>query len=206
MSLTSGPWNSWDRVPYITTLRNGTPSIVPADRRIHHNFVIANYNSEGAIDTDDGSAYYQTHDNFFALGANGLKSDFGGHDNRHTRNIYAYVSVCFGAPMPFRYFQGLNDAFFNNTCVAIGDGILPSVGVYSSDCNGKGGFLDQSWNVSRNRVMTQSGDAKICNKPWAEWFGANYSGTDSGSTISKWPADAQLVRWAEALLNFTASE
>ena len=30
---TSGPWNSWDRVPYITTLRNGTPSIVPADRR-----------------------------------------------------------------------------------------------------------------------------------------------------------------------------
>ena len=78
---------------------------MPAERRIHHNFVIANYNSEGAIDTDDGSAYYQTHDNFFALGANGLKSDFGGHDNRHTRNIYAYVSVCFGAPMPFRYFQ-----------------------------------------------------------------------------------------------------
>ena len=54
--------------------------------------------------------------------------------------------------------------------------------------------------------MTQSGDAKICNKPWAEWFGANYSGMDRGSTISKWPADAQLVRWAEALLNFTASE
>ena len=62
----SGPWNSWDRVPYITTLRNGSASTVPADRHIHHNFVIANYNSEGAIDTDDGSAYYLVYDNFFA--------------------------------------------------------------------------------------------------------------------------------------------
>ena len=98
-----GPYNSWDRVPYITNLRYGRPSIVPADRQIHHNFVIANYNSEGAIDTDDGSAYYRTHHNFFAYGANGLKSDFGGHDNHHVRNIYAYVGGCFGAPMPWRY-------------------------------------------------------------------------------------------------------
>ena len=51
-----GPWNSWDRVPYITTLRSGKPSIVPADRHIHHNFIIANYNSEGAIDTDGAAA------------------------------------------------------------------------------------------------------------------------------------------------------
>ena len=54
------------------------------------------------------------HDN--RMGANGLKSDFGGHDNKHQRNIYAFVSVCFGAPMPFRYFHGFNDAFVNNTC------------------------------------------------------------------------------------------
>jgi hypothetical protein len=33
-----------------------------------------------------GSAYYQTYDNFFAFAANGLKSDFNGHDNRHFRN------------------------------------------------------------------------------------------------------------------------
>eukprot|EP01052_Picozoa_sp_SAG31_P032019 SAG31_NODE_3465_length_4243_cov_8.202220_2_plen_139_part_00 len=50
------------------------------------------------------------------MGANGLKSDFGGHDNKHFQNIYAFVSVCFGAPMPFRYFHGFNDAFTNNTC------------------------------------------------------------------------------------------
>ena len=37
------------------------------------------------------TAYYRAYDNFFAYGANGLKSDFGGHDNHHYRNIYAYV-------------------------------------------------------------------------------------------------------------------
>lgn len=63
-----GPYNSWDRVPYITTLRNGTASIVPADKSIHNNFIIGTYNSQEVIDTDDGSAYIQTYDNFFAYG------------------------------------------------------------------------------------------------------------------------------------------
>eukprot|EP01051_Picozoa_sp_SAG22_P022393 SAG22_NODE_5342_length_1033_cov_1.055675_1_plen_219_part_00 len=132
-SGSAGPWNSWDRVPYITTVRNGTASIVPATREIHHNFVIANYNSEGAIDTDDGSAYYHVHHNFFAYGANGLKSDFGGHDNRHTSNVYAFPGGCFGAPMPFRYFHGFNDAFYNNSCVAHGAPNGYGVGLSSSD-------------------------------------------------------------------------
>jgi hypothetical protein len=41
-----GPWNSWDRVPYITELRHGKgkPSIIPADRHIHHNLILATYN------------------------------------------------------------------------------------------------------------------------------------------------------------------
>ena len=66
-----GPYNSWDRVPYITTLRNGTPSIVPADKHIHNNFIVGTYNSQECIDTDDGSAYIQTYDNVFAYGAGG---------------------------------------------------------------------------------------------------------------------------------------
>ena len=38
--------NSWDRVPYITTLRTGSPSIVPKVRDVHRNFFIGNYNSQ----------------------------------------------------------------------------------------------------------------------------------------------------------------
>lgn len=79
-----GPFNSWDRVPYITTVRTGKPSIIPAYREFHRNFVLANYASQEAIDTDDGSSYYHTHHNFFVYAANGLKSDFGGQYNEHS--------------------------------------------------------------------------------------------------------------------------
>ena len=43
-----GPFNSWDRAPYITTigLHAPKPSVFPAFRQIHHNFMLANYNSQ----------------------------------------------------------------------------------------------------------------------------------------------------------------
>eukprot|EP00039_Didymoeca_costata_P026545 m.16129 g.16129 ORF g.16129 m.16129 type:complete len:957 (+) comp5588_c0_seq1:70-2940(+) len=128
-----GPWNSWDRIPYITDIgmiRNmskpavgdglpghddatGKPSVVPKFREIRHNFIIGTYNSQEDIDTDDGSSYYQTHDNYFAMADHGLKSDFGGQWNHHFRNVYGYVGNCFG--------NGNNLAFYNNTCASSGD-------------------------------------------------------------------------------------
>ena len=41
-----GPFNSWDRVPYITTIRSGLPSIVPEWKDIHHNFIIGTYSTQ----------------------------------------------------------------------------------------------------------------------------------------------------------------
>ena len=41
-----GPFNSWDRVPYITTLRNGTASIIPQWREITKNLIYAVYASQ----------------------------------------------------------------------------------------------------------------------------------------------------------------
>jgi hypothetical protein len=38
-----GSINTWDRAPYITTLRNGTASTVPAWNQINNNFFIGNY-------------------------------------------------------------------------------------------------------------------------------------------------------------------
>jgi hypothetical protein len=37
------------------------------------------------------------YENFFVFAANGLKSDFAGHSNRHYRNVYSYVSNCWGS-------------------------------------------------------------------------------------------------------------
>jgi hypothetical protein len=76
------------------------------------------------IDHCSGSAYYQTYDNFFAFAANGLKSDFNGHDNRHFRNVYGYVDNCWG--------YGQNNWFVNNTCVA-----NAANGGFRSDCEKK---------------------------------------------------------------------
>ena len=47
--------------------------------------------AQEAIDNDDGSSFYHTHHNYFVYGDAGLKSDFGGHDNYHDNNIYAYA-------------------------------------------------------------------------------------------------------------------
>jgi len=101
------------RVPYITTIRTGVPSIIPAVRNIHNNFILATYFSQQAIDTDDGSAYYEVYDNFFAYGDNGLKSDFGGHDNKWHGNVLAYVGNCYH----MWSFKGYNDAFYGNQCI-----------------------------------------------------------------------------------------
>lgn len=60
-----GPWNSWSRVPYITNIRTGKPSIIPEVRNIHNNFILATYYSQQAIDTDDGSAYGKFCKTFF---------------------------------------------------------------------------------------------------------------------------------------------
>lgn len=153
-----GPWNSWDRIPYITDVFDTEPntlpplkpkgkaSVVPAWRHIRHNFIMSVYSSQEAIDTDDGSAYYQTYENFFAFAANGLKSDFNGHDNRHFRNVYGYVSNCWGF--------GDKNWFVNNTCVANSPD-----GGFRSDCNKK--TMENSGNTIYN-AKGQLKNTKIC--------------------------------------------
>ena len=134
-----GPWNSWSRVPYITNIRTGKPSIIPEVRKIHNNFILATYFSQQAIDTDDGSAYYDVYENFFVYGDNGLKSDFGGHDNKWHGNVLAYVGNCYTVFS----FKGYNDAFYGNQCVF-------RTG-YSSDCGVSTGF-----EVHDNAVFVRS--------------------------------------------------
>ena len=65
------------------------------------NFFLGTYASQEAIDTDDGSAYYRTYENFFVYAANGLKSDFNGHSNEHYRNVYGFVDSCWGPSRPW---------------------------------------------------------------------------------------------------------
>jgi len=173
-----GPWNSWDRVPYITTERTGKPSITPKLRQIHHNFIIGNYNAQEAMDTDDGSAYLHTHHNVMVYGDNGLKSDFGGHDHVWESNLLAYVGNCYGSGFAsFSWgWPGYNDGFRNNTCVFRTS--------YESTCN-----THPTFDVSGNRVFSERGTLTVCGMSFADW---QTQGHDVHSTLGAWPADAAL--------------
>lgn len=167
---------------------------MPADRHIHHNFVLGTYNSQSTIDTDDGSSYYHTYDNFLAYASNGLKSDYGGHDHVWTGNIVAYAGTCYDFGFDVyanTSFKGYNDAFVNNSCIFTGAG-------YQSDCNWQHG-LDKSVRMNNNEVYSGTGSLTICGMSWDDW---HKSSRDTGSTLGEWPADGELVSMAKRLLNF----
>jgi hypothetical protein len=69
---------------------------------------------------DDGSCFYKTNNNFLVYGNRGMKNDFGGHDNHHFGNIYAYagigLSVC-------ATLDGHEDLFEDNYVVLTGDNV-----------------------------------------------------------------------------------
>jgi hypothetical protein len=46
-----GPFNSWDRQPFLTTVRTGEPSMQMQWREIHHNFFIDNYSPQEDVDS-----------------------------------------------------------------------------------------------------------------------------------------------------------
>lgn len=187
-----GPFNSWDRQPFLTTVKDGTPSMTPSTRMIHHNFFIDNYSPQENVDNDDGSSYYDTHDNFFVYGGNGMKNDFGGHDNYHHGNLYAYVGQAVGfydAPM----LDGHGDKFYDNQVVMTGTDIG------SITCKGVG-----ITEVHDNKYYTPSGAMKECGQNLTDWQNA---GHDSHSTVATTPSDDDIIAWAKAkLLVKTISE
>ena len=193
-----GPFNSWDRMPYITAL-SGKASVVPLERSIHHNFLVGNYNALFAVDTDDGSSYYEIHHNFLVSAGEGLKSICGAHDMHHHDNIYAYPwgdcwFVSGGAPGTPGWSggSGYNDRFVNNTCIPISN--TGTVG-YTGDC----GELAIGFKVAGTTVMTQNGTLSICGTSLAK-YQALHPGREVGTTVSAWPADDALIASARALL------
>jgi len=179
-----GPFNSWDRQVYVTTVRNGTPSPIKQYDYIYKNFIIANYQSQEAIDNDDGSCYYETFNNFFAYSGNGMKSDFGGHDNHHHDNIYSYIGTGFSLSPQL---NGHEDYFYNNKVILQKDGIYGH-----GTCSGAGKTV-----VHNNAVFSPTGNVQECGMSLAQW---QAQGNDPGTTASVLPSDQTLVTWIQDLL------
>lgn len=185
-----GPFNSWDRQVYVTKVRDGTPSPEKDWDYIVANFMIANYNSVLGVDNDDGSAYYKTHSNFVAYSGThplfgGMKNDFGGHDNHHYNNIYAYVISGFGINSQL---PGHEDYFYNNTVVMTRDGDYGQ-----GTCEGPGKTV-----VHDNHIYSPTGKITECKMSLAEW---QAKGNDPGTTASTWPSDEELEGMGRWLMN-----
>lgn len=120
-----------------------------------------------------------------AYGLHGLKSDFGGHDLIYHDNVQAYVGDCRHLAYNGEY-KGYNDGYFNNKC------IITQRNGYGSDCSVVAGFK-----VHDNQVFTKSGNLTVCGKDFKAY---QDEGHDPGTTISSWPADADVVAMGKEVL------
>ena len=115
-----GAFNSWDRLPFVTTVASGTPSTIPAWTDAHHNLIVANYGANaGCLDNDDGSAYYRIHHNVCMY--SGHKGDFDGHSKLSYDNLHVHPTVynpsCLNIGVQALPPAGYADGYFRNRCV-----------------------------------------------------------------------------------------
>ena len=105
----------------LTTLRTGSPSLIPAYNNVSRNLFISDYNSFDGIDNDDGSSYYDISQNVFYLNE-GLKSDYHGHGKLYHDNINIGAGVCC---FQFGFITG-RDACRGGRCAFEWDSLLTS--------------------------------------------------------------------------------
>lgn len=202
-----GPFNMWDRQPFLTEVRNGTPSVIPATNRVISNFMIANYaGAAGPIDTDDGSSYVHAEGNFLSFGG-GIKSQWYGHSMNTTNNIYAYPVTVFGAYcIHANWYQGPHIPvsfpirYWNNTC------ILPEKQCNKAYSRMEGCSADlnasQLWvKMHDNRVYSDGSPAFGCTG-----FDGNFTAYterfDRGTVVLPSPEGEEIIKWARQLLAF----
>ena len=209
-----GPFNSWDRQPFLTKVRDGkTASLIPANNEISHNFIIANYYSMAPLDHDDGSSYYYDHHNVLAYG--GYKNNIG-HSKRAEYNLFIYPGDAFPKPPDFSSFLAAhqiclryhdsppdspqvtrNESYVNNTCVFNGRSAYDISNCFPD-------YLSTSISfTANNSFYTPSGQVMfICNHSnytLAEWQKA---GKDEGSSVQPLPPIEKVISWAKELLDF----
>ena len=207
-----GAFNSWDRLPYITEVRDGkTPSTIPAVNDVHNNFIVANYAADGGcLDNDDGSSYYDIHHNFCVFG--GHKQNFDGNSKRGFNNVYAYPQV-YGAKCVDEETEGLStgtsgpyglppagygEAYFNNICVLDEGAPYLSVGGSLDDRKA----FEEGLDLSNNTIYSVGGSVDVTvsgtTTTLAKFQGKGFDLTSSVS--GDMPTPDVIVAWARPLL------
>jgi len=198
-----GAFNSWDRMPYLTTFRDGvTPSVIPAWNDVHHNFIVANYHADGGcLDNDDGSAWYKIHHNFCVFG--GHKSDFDGHSKQSFNNIHVYSNVygdaCIAVIAQQLPLQGFDEVYVNNTCI-----LASSDDPYlrlDSDCQIPSNPAAFSIVLQNNRIYAPQGRVTVQYAKTVSFQAFQQAGYDEGSVVDgQMPSAATIIAWGKKLL------
>ena len=208
-----GPFNSWDRLPYITTVKDGhTPSLDPATSTITRNFLINNYHSTWPLDHDDGSCYYEDTYNYLVYG--GYKN-FLGHSKTVMYNVYVYPDANIHTPTDgYSYLSkpfcanhdgaskgdlpsGWDEVWANNTCI-IGN---PNVYEFGT-CNPTGdlkGLIPLTYN---NTFYAPNKDIHIhCGNRDLTLEQFQSMGYDKGSVVNDIVDTETIIEWGKHLLN-----
>ena len=203
-----GPLNSWDRQPFLTDVRYGKdrPSYEAADSEVNNNFIIANYGGSQGFDNDDGSSWYNIHDNF--IYGEGLKQDYGGHDSRYTNNVNVVHHYdgqnCFNT---WPFLVGHEHNYTDNTCVVLYTWQYGSMGQLDgqhpekSVCNAStmARHTKCALNLARNKYYTPYGNATV-NKdvPFAK---LQSGGVERGSSVASLPSNDAIIAWGREKLD-----
>ena len=209
-----GPFNSWDRQPYLTDIGSGSPSLHPAENYITNNFFITNYHSTWPIDHDDGSCYYTDAYNFLVYG--GYKN-YLGHSKTATSNIYVYPDAVhsygngvgeLGKFLTKPWCQnsdgatltdlpsGWGEVWTNNTC------IITSSQIYNNDRCDPTHLKGLVPFTANNHFYTANGTVSIpCGKNTTFTLEEYQElGYDIGSVVDKLPSDSEIILWGRQLL------
>ena len=189
-SSDGGVWNSWNRQPFLTTYKNGTPSQYPAWRDVSYNFVINNYHGLVPIDADDGTSWMQIHHNYLAGGLWGFKNFFG-HDKIDHNNVHVFPTsdvVAIQSP----YLAGHADQFLNNT-VFIRDSNLTVM-------SGPGSVHPGVHYGCQAEVeqVTVTGSAIYSSTGLVKWGCKSNDGT--GNSVAKLPSEEAMIETGRSLL------
>ena len=116
--LPSGPFNSWDRQPFLTEVGQpkGKASLIPDYTQIHGNYILSNYGAGFGVDNDDTSSYYKIYENFFYMGG-GVKCDYDGHEKYFYGNVMMAQAGGAACHHTCAYKKGHPDQCFNNSIV-----------------------------------------------------------------------------------------
>ena len=204
-----GPFNSWDRQPYLTKLGSddGSASLTPAESYLTNNFFINNYHSTWPIDHDDGSCYYTDQFNFLVYG--GYKN-YLGHSKTVTNNLYVYPDATHSysntRSSPYCTFSagasltnlpsGWDEVWSNNTCIITSSTVYDNSACDPSHLKGLVPF------TANNHLYTAAGNISIpCGKNTTLILKQYQAmGYDVGSTVSKLPTNDQIISWGKQLL------